>query len=168
MTRHLNRLWNYLLKGFLGTILILFLFPILCISVSFISICFAIAAPLWIPIITILLHLYMMLIYDLDSPNDDRNKYCVFFEALGWDLLFQGILQPIAATFVAIIICPIISFVVLICEFLYWIYLISYFNEILNNYLQLECLDIGQDFVGILWFIICLLKSVVEFRRVIL
>ncbi|KAL7033342.1 hypothetical protein ACKWTF_007549 [Chironomus riparius] len=114
MTRHLNRIWNYVFKGLFGTILILFLFPILCISVSFISICFAIAAPLWIPIITSLLHLYMMVIYDLDSPNDARNKYCILFEAIGWDLLLQGILQPICATFVALIMCPVISFAVLL------------------------------------------------------
>lgn len=117
MTRHLNRIWNYVFKGLFGTILILFLFPILCISVSFISICFAIAAPLWIPIITSLLHLYMMVIYDLDSPNDARNKYCILFEAIGWDLLLQGILQPICATFVALIMCPVISFAVLLCEY---------------------------------------------------
>lgn len=117
MTRHLNRVWNYFFKGFLGTILILFIFPLLCISVSITSICFAIAAPLWIPLITIILHLYMMLVYDLDSPNSERNKYCIFLEAFGWDILIQGIIQPILAIFVAAVICPIISFAVLLCEF---------------------------------------------------
>lgn len=114
MTRHLNRVWNYFIKGFLGTLLILFIFPLLCISVSFTSICFALAAPLWIPVITTVLHLYMMIIYDLDSPNDERNKYCIIMEALGWDIIIQGILQPILAVFVAAVICPIISFSVLI------------------------------------------------------
>lgn len=117
MTRHLNRIWNYFVKGFLGTLLILFIFPILCVTVSISSICFAIAAPLWIPFITTLLHLYMMLVYDLDSPNDQRNKYCVLLEALGFDIFLQGIVQPILALIVALIICPLVSAAVLVGKF---------------------------------------------------
>jgi len=116
MTRQLNRIWNYFIKGFLGTLLILFIFPLLCISVSFTSFCFAIAAPLWIPCVTTLLHLYMMLIYDLDSPNEGRNKYCILMEALIYDILLQGVVQPILAVTVAGIICPLISAFVLIGE----------------------------------------------------
>lgn len=119
MTRHLNRVWNYFIKGFFGSMLILFLFPLLCISVSFLSICFAIAAPIWVPLITTTLHFYMLLVYDFDSPNDERNKFCVFLEAFVWDILIKGVIQPILAAFVAAIICPIISFVVLICKFNY-------------------------------------------------
>lgn len=114
MTRHLNRIYNYVGKGFLGTILILFIFPLLCISVSVTSICFAIAAPIWIPFVTTILHLYMMLVYDMDSPNYKRNKYCIFLEAIGWDIFIQGIVQPIFAIIVAAIICPIISAVILV------------------------------------------------------
>lgn len=125
MTRHLNRVWNYFVKGFLGTLLILFIFPLLCISVSFTSICFAIAAPFWIPCVTIILHIYMMLIYDMDSPNDERNRYCVFLEAIGWDILIQGIIQPILALIVAAIICPLISTCVLLAGFSrYWLRLL--------------------------------------------
>lgn len=58
----------------------------------------------------------MMLIYDLDSPHDDRNKYCIFLEAFVWDIVIQGIIQPVLAMLVAAIICPIISFAVLLCE----------------------------------------------------
>lgn len=125
MTRHLNRIWNYFVKGFLGTGLILFIFPLLCISVSLTSFCFALAAPLWIPCVTIILHLYMMLVYDLDSPNDERNKYCVFLEAIGWDIFIQGIIQPTLAIIVAAVICPLISACILIVGFSrYWLRLL--------------------------------------------
>lgn len=125
MTRHLNRIWNYFVKGFLGTLLILFIFPLLCVSVSFTSICFAIAAPLWIPCVTTVLHIYMMLIYDLDSPNHERNKYCVFLEAIGWDIIIQGVIQPILALVVAAIICPMISASILVVGFSrYWLRLL--------------------------------------------
>ena len=114
MTRHLNRIWNYFVKGFLGTTLILFIFPLLCFSVSFTSICFALTAPMWIPCVTTILHLYMMLIYDLDSPNEDRNKYCIFLEAIGYNIIIQGFIQPIFAVIVAAIICPLVAASVLL------------------------------------------------------
>lgn len=116
MTRHLNRVWNYFIKGFLGSLLILFAFPLVCISISLASIFLAIASPIWIPCITIILHLYMMLVFDLDSPNDERNKYCILLEALVWDILLQGIIQPIIAVVIASVVCPLISFSVLIGE----------------------------------------------------
>lgn len=114
MTRHLNRLYNYFIKGFLGSLLILVLFPLLCISVSISSVAFAIAAPLWMPFITVILHLYMMLFFDVDCPDESRrNRYCIFLEAVGWNIIAQGLLQPIAALIVASIICPIVSVIVL-------------------------------------------------------
>lgn len=118
ITRQLNRIYNYVIKGFLGTFLILFIFPVICCTVSFASLMLAVCAPLWIPFITISLHLYIMLIYDLDSPDDDHNKYGIVFEALGWNILIQGVLQPLAALFVAGILCPITSVCVLIVGFI--------------------------------------------------
>lgn len=47
MTRHLNRLWNYLIKGFFGTLAWTTLFPVLCIVVSAISIVIALSSVLW-------------------------------------------------------------------------------------------------------------------------
>uniref|UniRef100_A0A1A9VB52 Uncharacterized protein n=1 Tax=Glossina austeni TaxID=7395 RepID=A0A1A9VB52_GLOAU len=114
LTRNLNRIWNYFIKGFLGTIVILFAFPLLCLATSFLSILLALTAPLWIPVFTMLLHLYMILIYDIDSPNNNRNRYCILLEALIWNILSQGCLQPIAAVLVAIIVCPMASGVILV------------------------------------------------------
>ncbi|XP_058821698.1 uncharacterized protein LOC131683602 isoform X2 [Topomyia yanbarensis] len=114
MTRHLNRLYNYFVKGFLGSLLILTMFPLLCVSVSISSIAFAIAAPLWMPFITVTLHLYMMLVYDLDCPDESRrNRYCIFLEAVGWNIVVQGLIQPLVALVVASTICPAVSVVVL-------------------------------------------------------
>lgn len=106
------------MKGFLGTILILFFFPLLCVSVSITSVFFAITAPIWMPFITVSLHIYMMLVYDLDSPNETRNPYCILLEALVWNILMQGLVQPIVAFMVAIIVCPIASVLVLIGKFI--------------------------------------------------
>lgn len=65
------------------------------------------------PLITLALHAFMALIMDLDSPEPSRNRYFVIMEALVWNIGIQGCLQPIAALIVALILCPIISFVIL-------------------------------------------------------
>lgn len=125
LTRTINRIWNYFIKGFLGTIAIVFIFPILCLTVSAGSVILAITAPIWTPFIAVAMHIYMMLVYDLDCPDDQRNCYCIFLEAIVWNIVIQGCLQPIAAIFVAAILCPLAG----ICVFCvgvtrYWIRLL--------------------------------------------
>jgi hypothetical protein len=114
LTRHLNRLWNYIIKGFLGTLLIIFMFPLLCLLASTTSILFALTAPAWMPMVTLLLHAFMILVYDMDSPDDNRNRYCILFEALVWNGFLQGLVQPLAAVIVSGFICPLVSVLVLV------------------------------------------------------
>lgn len=108
----MNRIWNYICKGFLGTILIVFLFPLICIAASLGSLVLAIATPFWVPIATVILHIYMMFVYDLDAPDSSENRYCIILETLVWNILIQGCLQPIVAVFVAAVFCPIASIVI--------------------------------------------------------
>lgn len=54
----------------------------------------------------------MMLVYDLDCPKGNRNSRFIIFEAVVWKILIQGCLQPVAALFVATILCPVASSVV--------------------------------------------------------
>ncbi|XP_071579554.1 uncharacterized protein [Temnothorax nylanderi] len=122
MTRHLNRLWNYGAKGLLGTLIILFIFPVVCVLASVSSLIVALTAVLWMPLVTLTLHAFMALIMDLDSPEPSRNRYFVVMEALVWNIGVQGCLQPIAALFVALALCPVISFVILtIAVIRYWV-----------------------------------------------
>lgn len=65
------------------------------------------------PLITLILHSFMALVVDLDCPEPSQNRYLVVLEALCWNIGVQGFLQPIAALFVALFICPIISFTIL-------------------------------------------------------
>lgn len=112
MTRAVNRIWNYFFKGFICTTAIVLIFPILCVAVSLVSIFFALTTPIWIPFSMVLLHLYMMFAYDLDSPTELRNRYSIFLEAIVWNILLQGCLQPILAIFIAGIVCPFTAMVV--------------------------------------------------------
>jgi hypothetical protein len=68
------------------------------------------------PVVTLGLHLFMALIYDLDSPDSSRNRYLVMLEAILWNIGLQGCVQPLAALFVAFVMCPVISLTVLTGE----------------------------------------------------
>lgn len=43
-----------------------------------------------------------------------RNKICMVLEALFWHIFLRGIMQPLLALSVALIICPLASLVVFI------------------------------------------------------
>jgi hypothetical protein len=58
----------------------------------------------------------MALICDLDSPDPNRNRYLVILEAILWNIGIQGCVQPLAALFVAFVVCPVISLTVLTGE----------------------------------------------------
>ncbi|XP_043281762.1 uncharacterized protein [Venturia canescens] len=137
MTRHINRLWNYGFKGLLGTLTILFIFPIVCLIASFGSLIIALSAFIWMPIVTMMLHAFMALVMDLDSPESSRNRYLVVMEALVWNIGVQGCLQPIAAVIVAVVFCPIIAFLVVTVSVIrYWIRVVwdtAMFHLVIKN-----------------------------------
>ncbi|XP_050538538.1 uncharacterized protein LOC126903976 isoform X2 [Daktulosphaira vitifoliae] len=121
MTRHINRFWNYLIKGIIGTLSMLILFPVICLLCSFGSLIIALLCPLWIPIITLLIHIFNGLIYDLDCPAEWKNRYFVILEALLWNIVIQGFIQPVLACTIAFIFCPIATFILIIGAIVrYW------------------------------------------------
>lgn len=125
MTRHINRLWNYIVKGLLGTLGIILVFPLVCLLISCGSLAITVTAIFWMPVVTLGLHVFMALIYDLDSPDPSRNRYLVMLEAILWNIGLQGCVQPLAALFVAFVLCPVISLTVLTVGVLrYWLRLV--------------------------------------------
>lgn len=65
------------------------------------------------PCVTLTLHILMMLVYDVDSPDPSRNKWFMVLEAIVWNILTLGFLQPLAALVVAICVCPCVAFSIL-------------------------------------------------------
>ncbi|KAF7286853.1 hypothetical protein GWI33_003907 [Rhynchophorus ferrugineus] len=112
-TRHLNRIWNYFFKGLFGTIALVFVFPIVCLAMILISLIIAITSIIWMPLLTFIVQITNGIIYDLDSPEPQRNRYFVLFEAILWNIGFEGCLQPLAAMFIVAFVCPIISLIIL-------------------------------------------------------
>uniref|UniRef100_T1J1W8 Uncharacterized protein n=1 Tax=Strigamia maritima TaxID=126957 RepID=T1J1W8_STRMM len=112
-TRHLNRLWNYVLKGLCGTLMTVLVFPVVCIGVSCMSLVVAVFAPLWVPVVTFLFHLICVLVYDFDSPDTSRNPWFYVLEAVVWRFVILGFLQPIVALAIAFLVCPVITLIIL-------------------------------------------------------
>lgn len=129
-TRHANRIWNYGAKGMLGTFAIVFGMPIVCVTASLVGVLLALTAVLWVPVATVLLHVFHLLVVDGDiaiptttaetSGNDSggcarnpvgriTNRYCILLQALLWTLCVEGVLQMIAAVVVASVLCPVLA-----------------------------------------------------------
>ncbi|KAJ8317953.1 hypothetical protein KUTeg_003044 [Tegillarca granosa] len=96
LTRHLNRFWNIILKGAVGSVLLCVCYPVLCVLGSGASILVAVTAPAWIPVVTLVVHVGFFLVFDADCP-DDSNKFFTLFEAIIWRILILGCIQPVAA-----------------------------------------------------------------------
>lgn len=106
LTRHLNRFWNFVLKGGFGSIILVLIFPLLCIFLSGLSLVTALTTPLWMPVVTLFAHIGFFLIYDLDCPEVSGNKILVLLEAILWHIFLQGCIQPVAAVLFGAIFCP--------------------------------------------------------------
>lgn len=91
------------------------------------------------PFITLILHAFMALAIDIDSPDPSRNRYLVVIEALCWNIGVEGLLQPIAALIVALIVCPIISFTILTGECPIQQYNVIYYY-FFSNYINFKTL----------------------------
>ncbi|CAL1542802.1 unnamed protein product [Lymnaea stagnalis] len=112
MTRHFNRLWNFVVKGAVGSSVIVLVFPVLCLTVSSASLIGAVLAPVWVPVATLLVHLFCFLVWDIDNPRSEKNRISILLEAIVWNILLQGILQPLSAFSVGALLCPLASFTV--------------------------------------------------------
>lgn len=71
------------------------------------------------PLVTLLLHVFNGLIYDLDSPAEWKNKYFVIIEAVLWNIVLQGVVQPLIACLIAFTFCPIVTVILFIGNYYY-------------------------------------------------
>ena len=109
-SRPLNVFWNYFVKGFCGTVILLTIFPALCLTISFTSLTLGLLCPILMPIISLLFSLFMVLIYDFDSPHGKRSvlplfQYYVFL------FLFEGLFQMIFAFLSGVIFIPLVALI---------------------------------------------------------
>ncbi|XP_038212023.1 uncharacterized protein LOC119832423 [Zerene cesonia] len=114
LSRQAHRVWAYGLVGGLGSLALLLLFPLAALAVSALSLAAALTVPLWAPALALALHVGAALLYELDAPNPGKlNRWFVLFEVLVWRIAILGILQPLLAVVVAVVLCPISALILL-------------------------------------------------------
>ena len=122
VTRHANRLWNYVVKGLLGTLLLTMLFPVTCVVASLGSTAVAVTAPLWVPVVVLGVQLASVLVYDMDCPVHGgaqlpppvaqlpsqlpHARWFPVVQAVGLHVCLLGLLQPLVALLTAALVCP--------------------------------------------------------------
>ena len=119
MSRFFNRTWNYLFKGFIGSLGLLLIFPLICILASISSLFLCVTSPLWYPLVSLTQHLFFVFIYDWEMRKS--NLHVASLIARIWHLIvfrlfICGFLQPIAALTTALFICPLLSLIVATCQ----------------------------------------------------
>ncbi|CAF0762309.1 unnamed protein product [Rotaria sp. Silwood1] len=116
--RIFNRFWNYVAKGFIGTVAICAIYPVSCIILSTGSFILGVLSPIWMPILTLLFHILQILIYDATSAGEYGRKLFCFINILITDFLLCGIIQPILVL-IALITSPITSLLLVIYALLH-------------------------------------------------
>lgn len=69
------------------------------------------------PIVVLLAHLFMLLIWDFDCPYKHhtflrRNRALLLFEAIIYRLIFLSVIQPAGIIVFVIVICPLCSILI--------------------------------------------------------
>jgi len=70
-TRIFNVLWNYVIKGAIGTPIVFFGYLILILLNTVIGIGAIVTSPIWSVILPLVKYLFYIIIYDTDAPNDN-------------------------------------------------------------------------------------------------
>ena len=112
VSRHLNRLYNYVIKGLFGTFFYVLIFPVVSIVVSLLSFAIALLAPVWVPCTVLLFSLLSPLVYDFDAPVPQR-RWLPYLRALVLHIFIGGILQPLVLVLVLFFFCPIMAAIVI-------------------------------------------------------
>ncbi|CAF3538364.1 unnamed protein product [Adineta steineri] len=116
--RIFNRFWNYVAKGFVGTIAICAYYPAACFIVPTASFILGVLSPIWMPIVTLLCHILQILFYDANSAGEYGRKLFCLINIVITDFLCCGIIQPILVL-IALIASPIASLLLVIYALLH-------------------------------------------------
>ena len=76
------------MKGGVGSFLLVTVFPLICILVCTLCLLAAITAPVWMPLVTLCVHLFFILIYDFDHPSKNTGIVAGGFSA-HYDVYFM-------------------------------------------------------------------------------
>ena len=110
LTRLFNILWNYVVVGAGGSVLLTTFYPTAIIANCLLSLCLLLTAPVWAPIGVILSYLVTIFVYDFDTGNPGSLLSCIGHVLLGvgemlYGVVGVGIVAPIiSCLFTAVLV----------------------------------------------------------------
>ncbi len=115
--RFFNQFHLYFLLGFFGHAFLVLLMPLGCILLSTLSLLLALTAIVWVPIVCAIFYFIVIIFYDYHGQR--------LLNGILWNILvnilFCGIVQPIACAIMAFIICPLGAAVVASYASIHWL-----------------------------------------------
>eukprot|EP01012_Entosiphon_sulcatum_P009931 TRINITY_DN15721_c0_g1_i1.p1 TRINITY_DN15721_c0_g1~~TRINITY_DN15721_c0_g1_i1.p1 ORF type:complete len:1018 (+),score=174.45 TRINITY_DN15721_c0_g1_i1:426-3479(+) len=106
LTRLFNRVWNYVVKGAIGSTLIITVMPVLALINIVVCVCGMVLSPLWVPALSLVGLLFDLLVWDTAHWHRHRQNPFPIFRIVGY-MLF-GVFQ-IGAAIVATTTLPIFA-----------------------------------------------------------
>ncbi len=101
-TRIFNVLYNYIIKGVIGTGMIAIGHPILVIINTIVALVGTVTSPIWAVIASIIIYLWCIFIYDIDAPDSQEYHMFPLVRTFFKKLLLGGLGQFIASLVVII------------------------------------------------------------------
>lgn len=111
--RLFNRVWNYIFKGFIGSVAICAIYPVACLVIPTGSFVLGVLSPIWMPVATLIFHLLQILFYDANSAGEYSRKLFCLINIVMTDIIACGIIQPVLVL-AALIASPIISLLLVV------------------------------------------------------
>eukprot|EP01125_Pyxidicula_operculata_P017781 TRINITY_DN6275_c0_g1_i1.p1 TRINITY_DN6275_c0_g1~~TRINITY_DN6275_c0_g1_i1.p1 ORF type:complete len:1065 (-),score=168.01 TRINITY_DN6275_c0_g1_i1:56-3250(-) len=109
VTRWFNMGWNYIFKGFFGSLILIVGFPLISVGNILITLLFLLATPIWVPLLSFSRFAYSYSMYDLDSPYAST-QWKLFPLLRSWIKLFiYGFGQILLSLFTGTVIHPLLA-----------------------------------------------------------
>lgn len=106
ITRVFHVIWSYLFLGGIGTLGLTIVYPPLCLAISTGSLALGLTAPIWYPVLSLVLHLLAPIVFDLDLFGSRISHLTFPFLNILLRAVFCGVASPLVNLLLAVLACP--------------------------------------------------------------
>lgn len=92
-TNVFNIIWNYIIKGIFGTVIIFVFFPVLVLINFVFSFIALVTSPIWVLLSGIAFILCTIFVYDFDNPHASRCSVFPLFRLILYEIVIRGFCQ---------------------------------------------------------------------------
>jgi len=142
-SRGINIIWNYVFKGFFGSLIIGTCFPILCILNIFLSIFLSLTSALWVPLLVFGAYFFELFVYDFVRPGSDYGYFSWYYQWKVFPVIFSFLWKTgifgvgsLMLSLGRVVLCLFAAFALFILSCLAWFFRTLYDGIFLNVILK--------------------------------